>query len=309
LGLVDNPSWLLTGASFRMMELFAKTDGAAWTPTSILMQADLRAGLHAGRWRAAASLGMLQNGNSPAALAGNVVAREYWLGPTFADDAFLVRLGRINIPFGVRSIEHTLFVRSATRTDLNDTQQHGLSLAWRGASVRTEVLVIAGNLGARPLGFWEEGYAGYVEWSPVPQVALGLSSLVTYVLEDAYFRTSNTRQAHGVTLRAAPLERLVVLAEADYLHQAPSGLSSWQGLATMLQADFEPWQGLHGIVTGETYASGQPGTTTSWGAWAGVGWFLFSRVDVRADYMHRALSYGHVRVPVDAVMFQLHLFL
>jgi hypothetical protein len=309
LGLVANPDWLLTGASFRGLGLLMKTDGAPFMTSTILMQADARAGIQAGRWRAAASLGFIQNGNSPAAVVGNLIAREYWAGYTFSNDTVLLRAGRINLPFGIRSIEHTLFVRAATRTDLNDTQQHGLALALRGGGLRGELLAIAGNYQERPDAFRERGYSGYLEWSPVGRLALGISSLVTHAAEDVYLRVANTRQAHGLTVRAAPIERVVLLAEADYVRQAPSGLASWNGLATMLQVDVEPWQGLHLIGTGETYASGEPGTPTSWGVWGGIGWFFLSRMDVRFDYMHRASAYGAVRVPIDALMGQLHLFL
>ena len=309
LGLVANPDWLQTGASFRELGLLMKTDGAPFMTSTILMQADARAGIQAGRWRAAGSLGFIQNGNSPAAVVGNLVAREYWAGTTFANDTILLRAGRINLPFGIRSIEHTLFVRVATRTDLNDTQQHGLALAVRGGGFRGELLAIAGNYQESPDAFRERGYSGYLEWSPASRWAVGISSLVTHAAEDVFLRVANTRQAHGVTMRGAPIDRVVLLAEADYVGQAPAGLPRWDGLATMLQVDVEPWQGLHLIGTGETYASGQPGTPTSWSGWGGIGWFFWSRIDVRFDYMHRAAAYGAVRVPIDALMGQLHVFL
>ncbi|HXI57423.1 MAG TPA: hypothetical protein VNO55_15255, partial [Polyangia bacterium] len=308
-GVFQNPDWLLTGGSIRYMGLFMKTDGAPLMNSLILMQADLRAGVQAGAWRAAGSLGFIQNGNSPAAVVGSLVAREYWVGYAFANDTVLLRAGRINLPFGIRSIEHTLFVRAATRTDLNDTQQHGVALAFRGGGFRGELQGVAGNYQASPDAFRERGYSGYLEWSPDSRYALGASSLITHVAQDPYFRTANTRQAHGVLMRAAPIERVVALAEADYVIQAPTGLSQWNGLATLLQLDVEPWQGLHLIGSGETYASGQPNTPTSWGIWGGVGWFFLSHADLRVDYMHRAQSYGTVRVPVDAVMAQIHLFL
>ena len=308
-GLWTNPSWLLTGGSFRDMVLFMKTDGAPLSHQNILMQADLRAGIDAGRWRAAASLGVITNSNSPAAVVGDLVAREYWAGYTFASDNVLLRAGRINVPFGVRSIEHTLFVRAVTRTDLNDTQEDGVSLAARGYGFRGEVMAIAGNYQESPDALRERGYSGYVEWSPASHYALGVSSLVTYAAEDVYLRVANTRQAHGVIVRASPLQPLVVLGEGDVIIQSPSGLQRWTGLATMLQADLEPWQGLHIIGTGETYASGQPGTATSWSVWGGLDWFCLSHVDVRFDYVHQSLSQGTARIPVDAYMVQLHLFL
>jgi hypothetical protein len=308
-GLWTNPPWLLAGGSFRDMLLFMKTDGAATSRQNILMQADLRAGIDAGRWRAAASLGAITNGNSPAAVVGNLVSREYWLGYTYADDNVLVRAGRINVPYGVRSIEHTLFVRVATRTDLNDTQQHGVAIAARGHGFRGELMAIAGNYQESPDAFRERGYGGYLEWSPTSHYAFGVSSLVTHAAEDVYLRAANTRQAHGVTLRASPVLPLVLLGEGDVVIQSVAGLSTWTGLATMLQADVEPWQGLHLIGTGETFNSGQPGSSTWWSGWAGVDWFFATHVDARFDYVHSITYLGPSRVPVDSYLVQLHVFL
>jgi hypothetical protein len=308
-GLFNNPDWLLTGGSFRDMVLLMKTDGAPVQRQNILMQADLRAGIEAGRWRAAASVGLLTNGNSPAAIVGNLVAREFWAGYTFANDTVLVRGGRINVPFGLRIIEHTMFVRQATRTDINDTQQYGVALAARRGQFRGELMGIAGNYQAAQDAVRERGYSGYAEWLPSSHYAFGVSSLVTHAAEDIYLRVPNTRQAHGVTLRLSPVEPLVVMGEADLVIQAPSGAPRWKGAATMLQVDLEPWQGMHAIGAGETYSSGEPGTGTSWSAWGGLAWFFTSHADARFDYVHQSLSFPGMRIPVDAYMIQLHVFL
>jgi hypothetical protein len=45
--------------------------------------------------------------------------------------------------FGVRDIEHTMYVRAQTRTDINEFQQHGLAIAYSGSKVRTELMVCA----------------------------------------------------------------------------------------------------------------------------------------------------------------------
>jgi hypothetical protein len=308
-GLWTNPAWLLAGGSFRDMLLFMKPNGASFSSQNVLMQADLRAGIDAGHFRAAASMGVITNGNSPAAVVGNVVAREYWVGWSFANDAVLLRGGRINLPFGVRSIEHTLFVRQATRTDLNDTQQHGIAIAARGHGFRGELMGIAGNYQASPDAFRERGYSGYVEYSPVSHWAFGVSSLVTHAAEDVYLRAATTRQAHGVIVRGAPIQALAILGEADLTFLSPAGQSTWTGLATMLQADLEPWQGLHFVGTGETWATGQPGGGTAWSGWGSVAWFFIKHFDARFDYVHSSLVQGPTRIPVDSLLLQLHAFL
>jgi len=116
-GLVRTPDWLLVGAGLRGAILDTKVGGAPpgppgspsgqWTASLILMQADLRAGVRAGGFRASASVGAVNDG-SYAAIAGNLVSREHWVGYAFDHDTYTVRAGRLNLPFGIRSIEHTL---------------------------------------------------------------------------------------------------------------------------------------------------------------------------------------------------------
>jgi hypothetical protein len=314
---LPTPAWLLLGGSFRGMDLAMKTDGAPLTNTFILMQADLRAGIAAGHWHAAASLGLLTNGSSPAAIVTSqggpsVVAREYWVGYDFLDNTLLLRAGRINLPYGLRVIEHTFYVREATRVDINDTQQIGVAVAYRRGPLRGELMGIAGNYQVSPDAYRERGYSGYLEWSPASGYAFGVSSLVTYAARDVYLQVANLRQAHGVTARVSPWEPLVLLGEFDYVPQSPSGLGRWDGYAGLLQADLEPWQGVHLMSAGEVYSPGMSGTPTSWGIWAGAGWFFMSHADVRFDYRHGedTLTFGATSLTKnDAYMVQLHIFL
>jgi hypothetical protein len=307
-GLVTPPEWLLAGGSFRLMELFTKVDGASTTAALIVMQADLRAAIRAGPWRAAASAGVVTSDGSAASVAGSFVSRQYWVGYAFDEDAVLLRAGRIDLPFGIRSIEHTLFVRSATRTDLNDTQQHGVAIAYSGAALRGELMGIAGNFQASPDAYRERGYSGYFEWSPHPRGAIGVSSLATHVATDPYLHVANTRQAHGLFGRVAPWRPLVLMLEADLVLQRPEGAPNMNGYATMLQADIEPLQGLHLVTTGETYLPGGQGVSTSYSGWFGVNWFFAPHADVRIDVMGRHLG-GPVDLNVTAYIGQLHIYL
>ncbi len=309
-GLWDPPQWLLPSGSLRTLSMEMKTDGASFQPQFILMQADLRAGVQAGGFRAYASFGGVSSGGSAAAVAGSAVSREHWLGYAFGQDQqFLVRAGRIDLPFGIRSIDHTLYVRQATRVDLNDTQQHGVAFAYSGDLVRGEVMAIAGNYQVRPDAFRERGYSGFVEISPWPRIAFGASSLWTHTAEDLYLRTADTRQADGLFARLAPWRPLVLMLESDLVMLAPSGLPRMTGIANMAQADLEPIQGVHLITTGESYNDGSPGAKTSYGGWFGVNWFLASHVDVRGDVMYRKMAVGPTTIGVTAVMGQLHVYL
>lgn len=306
-GAVEPPDWFLPSGSFRTLALASKYGNGTFSTTLIIMQADLKAAIVTGGFRAYASLGFVNVDGSAASVTGSLVSREHWLGWAFGeDDAFLVRAGRIDVPFGIRQIEHTLFVRQSTRTDLNDTQQHGVALAYTGGLIRGEVMGIAGNYQVSPDAYRERGYSGYAEIAPLTNAAFGVSSLVTHAARDLYLRLPNTRQAHGVFARVAPISPLVLLAEADLVAQSAT---SETGYATMLQADVEPTQGVHLIATGENMRVGGANTGTSWSGWLGAGWFFAPHVDARFDFQKQSLAQGRANLDVTALMFQFHAYL
>src|SRR5439155_25539493 len=115
-----------------------------------------------------------------------------------------------------------------------------------------------------------------------------------------------TRHTHGLNLRASPLRPLVLLGEVDDVDQTPSGAPSQKGLATMLQADYEPWQGIHLIATGETLD--HAGSGISYGGWLSAAWFFAPHLDIRADLMNRSELIGANRYAVLAYMAQGHLY-
>jgi hypothetical protein len=307
-GLVAPPEWLNVGGSFRGLGLLVKTGNGPLTSDFILMQADAAAEVRIGGFRANASLGVVSSDGSAAAVAGNLVSREHYVGYGFADDTMLIRAGRINLPFGIRSIEHTLFVRAATRTDLNDTQQHGVAFNYSGNLIRAEIMAILGNYQLHPDAFRERGYSGYAEIAPLNWAAFGVSSLITHAQSDIYKNAATTRQAHGVFARVAPVQSLVFLAEGDLVARATEGTKEQVGYAAMLQADFEPIQGLHAIATGELYDPGAS-SALSWNAWLGLDWFFLPHCDLRADAMHGIAAVGNNTVALTAYMAQLHVFL
>ncbi|HXK19340.1 MAG TPA: hypothetical protein VNG33_16130, partial [Polyangiaceae bacterium] len=214
-GLVKEPRWLTLGGEFRPMFMELKIGDAGFASSTILMQTDLQAEIDIGHFRANASVGVAPTDGSGASIAGAFISREHWLGYGLSNDRLLLRAGRINLPFGVRSIEHTLWVRRATRTDLNDTQQHGVALAFDGSGIRAEVMAIAGNYQVRPDAYRERGYSLSVEYAAAERLALGVSSLATHAARDLYVKVPNTRQAHGFCARYAPWQPLVLLGEGD----------------------------------------------------------------------------------------------
>lgn len=311
-GAVNTPDWLLLGGSFRPAILVTQVpDGNGGTNTSqqaILMQADLRAGIRAGGWRASASAGVISN-SSYASIAGQFVSREHWVGYAWDSDTYTLRAGRINLPYGLRIIEHDTWVRTETRTDINDQQQHGVAFAFDNRVVRAEVMGILGNYQISPDAFRERGYSAYAEVTPHAGYGVGVSSLVTHAAEDIVLHVANTRQAHGLFARAAPWTPLVLLGEADVTIQDPTGGPHATGLATMLQADVEPLLGLHLIGTGETWRPGGPETLTSYGAWGSVDWFMGRHTDLRFDYVWRSMALGGMRLDGTTYLMQFHVYL
>src|SRR6185295_9409854 len=94
-------------------------------PTIFPMQADMYGAGFFGNFVLALSVGVARASNryehsSKAKLFGNIedrdfigVSRNHWLGYKFNKE-LMVRIGRINLPFGIRTPDHTMWVRSET---------------------------------------------------------------------------------------------------------------------------------------------------------------------------------------------------
>ncbi len=79
-GLFKTPDWLLLGGSVRPAVLAVKTAGEPIDTTVLFMEADFRAGIKYGGWRASASVGAISTSGSLASIVGPVVSREHWAG-------------------------------------------------------------------------------------------------------------------------------------------------------------------------------------------------------------------------------------
>ena len=328
-GAFDVPEPLLLGGDLREAALWVKPQGQPSTSDLFLMQGDLEGQVSVSRVRANASVGFAQEGAFPAALTrgsrDNLVSRVHWVGVDLGEDKqFLVRAGRMNLPFGIRSVEHVSWTRVYTRTDTNEDQQHGASFAWNLDGWRGEVMAIAGNFQERPDAFRERGYSGFVEWDPLSKLAVGASSLVTHANRGidpngVALPADLVRQAHGVYGRWSPALPLVLSLEVDYLHDSQpatflNGALNSSGLAGTLWADVEPVQGVHvdaigEMVTKESDLPG-PGGTRPWlRAWGFVNWFFAPHVDVRGDVIYESDAQGSQRFGITTLLAQLHAFL
>jgi hypothetical protein len=294
LGAFKTPDRLLLQVDGRGLAL-VPTAQASKTRFSV-MQADAAAQLRLGRFRANGSLGYAYQGalgasvtRGDARLEHRLIARTYWLGVGLGSEEQLVlRAGRMNLPFGLRNIEHTMFVRMATRTNVNDQQQVGVALAWNAPSIRAELMVVVGNFQIRPDDFRERGYSAYFEWSPLEKLAIGASSLVTHAALDLELATPLWRHAHGLFARWSPRRWLVASLESNLLFysQPPAGAAAANnvaGNASALLLDFEPLKGLHLLGAAELQNRGLGDASTDYGLWAGAWWFFLPHLDVRAD--------------------------
>jgi hypothetical protein len=310
---IKEPDAVRLGGSFRALSIYQFNTN---NPRVFPMQMDFYGAISAGRFVLGASLGASHASaryehSSKAKLIGNVadegfilVSRNHWLGYKFTDD-LMVRLGRINLPFGIRTPDHTLWARAETQTDRESDQQHGISVVYSSGRLRGELMGTPGNFQV-PAKYLTYGYSGYLEYSLDTNLAVGVSSLVLNARREIYAvddqvegQRSVLRQAHGLTGRYAPFRALVFLAEADLLKRTGSSLG-YVGFAT---ADLEPLRGLHLALTGEFLNRGTlaPETVENGprlpggpgrgeprlGLWSTINWFLLPHLDLRVDLVTR----------------------
>jgi hypothetical protein len=313
-GVLPENEWLLVGGWVRNGYLWNYSRGELVDHRFLQMRADLGAQVKVDRFRASATVGYQRAESASfaqrawvtgAAASGNVVSREHWLGFDVSD-AVLIRAGRLELPFGLRNIEHTSFVRASTRTDVNQAQQHGVAVSFNDDGWRAEGMAILGNFQVRPDAFRERGYAAYLERAFGTHVAVGVSSLVTRAEVDIDSSRRTVRQAHGPFARIGLSERIAVLGEADVLVATVKNAPNTTGYAGLLQLDAEVVRGLHVIGTGEGTRRGIAGETPTWGAWASAAWFVVPHVDVRVDFLYRTALDSPA---TSTLLFQGHLYL
>jgi hypothetical protein len=313
-GLVQPAEGLRVGGDFREAYFSLKPEGAPATQQFITMRADLMADIKVDRVRAAGSIGYAPQGVHAASLTSaaseNVVSREHWVGYEVDEDgSWLVRAGRMAIPFGIRNIEHNLWARALTRSDFNDSQQYGAALAFNVDRFRGEVMGIVGNFQVHPDDYRERGYSLYVEYAPANTIAVGASSQFTRATRDIIYNVTDYRQAHGVFARVSPYQQLVLMAEVDWVYQSLTWNGHRGGYAGFLQADIEPVQGVHVMVTGESMDSGSAGEPSSFGAWLSGVWFFAPHMDVRLDGVYQTLRSPAGNTNVWVWLPQIHVFL
>lgn len=306
-GVVDLPEWLLLGGSYRHMNLLTVGDETKFRTFPMMM--DLYGQAQFGNFKIGGSIGGARvAAGSPYARRAqittnqgkdwNLISRTHYVGYDILPE-LTVRAGRLNMPFGVRIPEHTMWVRQATNTDRESSQQHGVALAYVGEKVRGEVMGIAGNYQLNPDKFRDRGYAGYVEYQTGETTSVGISSMYTFSKADRLEQLDlkTMRQVHGLMARAGFGEKVAVLAEADAIIQSRREV----GYVGFVQLDTEFIQGLHFLVTGEMLDQGAKKVGAGFptpariagegkprvGGWLSAVWFVYSHFDVRIDAIKR----------------------
>ncbi len=314
-GVVPTGEHVLVQGWAREGAILNRVNGKTVDKRLLAMRYDLGAQVKFSPIRAAAILGYAPNDTAAysqqtwinGGTSGHAVAREYWVGWDNEDETLTIRAGRMNLPFGIRNVEHTLFVRNLTRTDSNQNQQHGVSVSYVADANRGEVMAIVGNFQLSPDAYRERGYAGYVEHTFAGKYAVGLSSLVTYASQDVNNpATSNLRQAHGVFGRLVPIKPLVLLVEADALFNGYKKSPNRSGGTGYVQADVEVTQGVHLLATGEAYNAGGDSEKTTYRVWGSAWWFIAPHIDLRGDVLRQMPSGGTAST---TFLGQLHLYL
>ena len=319
-GLVDLPKWLLLTFTYRgaAFGLSAKSpDGTVMNQTQWLnMLQDGRAMIKLGAFRAGGSLGYGESIETvPAAIWTNnagtqqLLARDYWLGVALASEQVLLRIGRINVPYGLRNIEHNAWVRDLTQTDINVSQQTGIAASYDNGKVRTEVLLMLGNLRATDTGYREQGATGFVELKVADRAGVGLSALAGRGSSFVAGESPYLRQSYGAFARWAPWLPLTFLVEGDVFWKETLGAGGISpNAAGWLQLDYEPIQGLHFMPAAEILRSaGTNGVGTGW--WLTLDWFCLPHTDLRLDAIYRNTPDVGGRSQILSWLIQIHVYL
>ncbi len=296
LWFIDLPEFLNLSGNFRAGALIPI--GSQVRP--LFMAADLYGTVKVDRFVFHATTGLGLRNVGPAAIlpqcggdtpcAAQWIAREFWAGATFADEAVMVRAGRMFIPFGLRNNEHFMWVRDATNTDTNLDQQVGVAASYNGEKLRGEVMGLLGNYQLGPDAYRERGYSAFAEYTLASNFFLGVSILITTARADPLNQLPVVRHAHGMTFRWSPAEPLAILAEANFLAWQQPGRIDRLGFAALVQGDYELMQGLHLIASLEGQHTGQGERGPSIGGWVSAAWYVLPHVEVRFDTIIRRTS-------------------
>lgn len=317
-GLVPMPESLQAGAFIRNGYIANYSGGSLRDDRTLKMRADLEAHAQFGAVRVDGQIGVLPGESATFGREAQlnratgddlaVVARTYWAGYELNDGDALVRAGRLYMPFGLRNIEHNSWVRSATKTDINQNQQHGVSYYWSNGVYRAEAMAVLGNFQLRPDEFRERGVVAYVERRISGKQAFAVQMQALRSASDALTLSggSLTRQSYGAFYRLVPHERVALMAEANLLVNGFEKAGTELGHVAFLQADYEPLNGFHLMATVEELKNAIRSDEQRLGAWLSTAYFPVPHTELRLDGIWRKTGSAD---PSMTILFQGQLYL
>jgi hypothetical protein len=304
-GLIEEPENVRLGGSYRHMFLYtAPVPQLPSTTRTFPMQADVYGSATFGQFVLGASLGVARGIEGATHVRGAqlnreagegwiLLSRSHYLGLWLTEEA-LLRVGRLNLPFGVRIPEHVMWARESTRTDRESDQQHGASLTYARGRWRTDTMIVIGNFQINPDRYRERGITTSIAYLLSPTLELGGSVLLTRAQQDAFTLVNNSvRYAYGVNGRYGLSRQVSLIGEIDLLKEK----GRERGFTGFVQMDYEPLRGLHLMVTGEMLDQGllQDGDALAvrgagaarYGSWISIAWFPAPHFELRLDGVMR----------------------
>lgn len=312
--LVSLPDWLLVSGDARYAYLSTKSEKVTALSETFFMRADLEAAVRFGNFVASGNAGYSEQGGLGASITRapeeNLISREHWIGYDVADLGLFARAGRMNLPYGLRIIEHTAWVRALTASSINDHQQYGVAVSVATGPLRAEVMGIFGNFQLRPDDYRERGVSAAVEWLPLDTLGLGASTLHTYRELHPRHLLPTFHHAGAISARwVTPFTPLVVFTELDYEFTSPKQDERREGGIGFLQLGLEAFRGLHLFVTGEAHNVGINAPPISYAVWVSPVWHFFPQAELRLDNIYKNLGAETGRVEVLTLLAQLHVYL
>ena len=123
-------------------------------------------------------------------------------------------------------IEHNLWARRLTRTDIDEAQQYGVALSFNDDKVRDRGDGDRGQLRDSTRRISRARLQRIsAEYAPTTTLAFGASSLFTRATRDIVYGVTDYRYANGAFVRYSPVQPLVLLAEFDSVYQS----LTWNG--------------------------------------------------------------------------------
>jgi hypothetical protein len=246
------PEWLALGADFRFAGLVNDTGGSESKETAFFpMQLDVYGRLNFGDISLNVTIG--DRGEvrpDDASVAGRVktipdrfVSREHYLMWRPSASGPYLRLGKFQVPYGIRFVEHPYFVRRYTGFDLYE-ETYNLSGGYFAEDWEAHITAFTPPPTSAPdffrsVGYPESGAAAFAEKRYGGVLAVGLQARAGIASEEA-------RYQGGAEIKYwLEPAKLLFMGEADLIHQTIKAASASQDqFVSFVGATLFPVKGL-----------------------------------------------------------------